>query len=103
MSVSEQGSVSPLSIGPDEPYSEPKRFLRKLSLLRWLALANNCPAGLKQLTQVGLLAVWPVWFVWVIIRAGCFFAFWLLLSPVRSHQKKNHPEDFARAQARRLP
>ncbi|OZC77960.1 hypothetical protein CH251_04635 [Rhodococcus sp. 06-462-5] len=103
MSISPPSTVSPLSIGPDEPYSEPKRFLRKLNPLRWLALADGIPVGLKNLAQLGLLIVWPVWFVWVLIRAVCFFAFWLLLSPVRSHQKKTHPVDFARAQARRLP
>ncbi|MCZ4519962.1 hypothetical protein O4220_15725 [Rhodococcus ruber] len=103
MSTAPPSTVSPLSIGPDEPYSEPKRFLRKLNPLRWLALANGTPVVLKQILQLGLLVVWPVWFVWVIIRAVCFFAFWLLLYPVRVNQKKNHPEDYARAQARRLP
>ncbi|QII02924.1 hypothetical protein BH92_26375 [Rhodococcoides fascians A21d2] len=103
MSTAPPSTVSPLSIGPDEPYSEPKRFLRKLNPLRWLALANGTPVVLKQILQLGLLIVWPVWFVWVIIRAVCFFAFWLLLYPVRANQKKNHPEDYARAQARRMP
>lgn len=103
MSTAPPSTVSPLSIGPDEPYSEPKRFLRKLNPVRWLALANGTPVVAKQLLQLGLLIVWPVWFVWVIIRAVCFFAFWLVLYPVRANQQKNHPEDYARAQARRLP
>lgn len=95
--------LSPLSIGPDEPYSEPKRFARKMNLPRYLSLANSSPVVVKQFLQLLLLLFYPVWVLWVAIRAVCFFAFWALFYPMRAYQEKHHPEDAARARARRLP
>lgn len=94
--------LSPLSIGPDEPYSEPKRFARKMNLPRYLSLANSSPVVVKQFLQLLLLLFYPFWVVWVALRALTFFVFWLLFWPMRSYQAKHHPEDAARAQARRL-
>nr|WP_296764506.1 hypothetical protein [Rhodococcus sp. (in: high G+C Gram-positive bacteria)] len=87
---------------PDEPYSEPRRYWRKVNLMRVLSQANGNPPVLKQLLQFLLFIVYPAWVFYVAVCAVCFFAAWVLFWPMRRYQAKHHPEEAAQAQARRL-
>lgn len=91
-----------LGFDADEPYSEPRRYWRKVNMMRILSQANGIPPVLKQLYQILLLVLYPVWVGYVFLCAVCFFLAWLAFWPMRRYQDKHHPEEAAQARARRL-
>lgn len=91
-----------LGFSADEPYSEPRRYFRKINLARIVSQANGYPIIVKQLMQLLLLVLYPFWVFYVAVCAVCFFLAWVLFWPMRRYQDKHHPEEAAQARARRL-
>lgn len=69
-------------------------------------MAEGYPVVLKQFIQFCLILIWPGWVFTVVVGAALHLLFyvtiypilWVLFWPVRNHQKKNHPEDYAASQ-----
>jgi YggT family protein len=85
-----------------------KQFLHAMSPRFVWSMAEGYPVVLKQFIQFCLILIYPAW-VFAILVGGLFYlAFyvtvypllWLLFWPVRAHQKKHHPEEYAANRAK---
>jgi YggT family protein len=72
-------------------------------------MAEGYSVVLKQFIQFCLILIYPGWVFFVIVAAALHALFyvtiypvlWLLLWPVRAHQKKHHPEEYAESQRKK--
>lgn len=85
-----------------------QQFLHMMSPRLVWSMAEGYPVVLKQFIQFCLILIYPAW-VFAVLVGGLFqLAFyvtvypclWLLFWPVRAHQKKNHPEEYAANRAK---
>lgn len=85
-----------------------KQFLHMMSPRLVWSMADGYPVVIKQFLQFCLVLIYPAW-VFAVLVGGLFqLAFyvtvypllWLLFWPVRAHQKKNHPEEYAANRAK---
>lgn len=85
-----------------------QQFLHMMSPRLVWSMADGYPVVLKQFIQFCLILIYPAW-VFAVLVGGLFqLAFyvtvypllWLLFWPVRAHQKKNHPEEYAANRAK---
>jgi YggT family protein len=60
--------------------SKVQQYLRAMSPRYVLSMAEGYPVVIKQFLQFCLIIIYPV--------------LWLLFWPMRSYQKKNHPEEY---------
>jgi YggT family protein len=82
------------------------RYLRLLHPTLLLSMAEGYPVVLKQFIQFCLIIIWPAWAFTVLVAAAAHLLFyvtiypilWVLFWPVRNHQKKHHPEEYAASQ-----
>ena len=86
-----------------------KRYLRFSSPRFLLSMADGYPVVLKQFIQFCLVIIYPAWIFFVIVAAALHVLFyvtiypvlWLLFWPLRRHQKKHHPEEYAESQRKK--
>jgi Flp pilus assembly protein TadB len=85
-----------------------QQFLHMMSPRLVWSMADGYPVVLKQFIQFCLILVYPAW-VFAVLVGGLFqLAFyvtvypllWLLFWPVRAHQKKSNPEEYAANRAK---
>jgi hypothetical protein len=87
--------------------SKVKRFQHMMSPRYVWSMAEGEPVVLKQFIQFCLIIVYPAWVFAVLAGAavtGLFYItiypfLWLLFWPMRAHQKKHHPEEYAATRA----
>jgi YggT family protein len=80
-----------------------KRFLHMMSPRLVWSMADGYPVVLKQFIQFCVILIYPAWAVAVLVGGLFQLLFyvtvypllWLLFWPVRAHQKKHHPEEYA--------
>jgi hypothetical protein len=86
-----------------------KRYLKAAGPRFPWSMAEGYPVVLKQFIQFCLILIYPGWVFFVIVAAALHALFyvtiypvlWLLLWPVRAHQKKHHPEEYAESQRKK--
>ncbi|QNJ92370.1 hypothetical protein HZU40_30175 [Mycolicibacterium fluoranthenivorans] len=86
--------------------SKVQQYLKVMSPRFLLSMAEGYPVVLKQFIQFCLILIWPGWVFTVVVGAALHLLFyvtiypilWVLFWPIRNHQKKNHPEDYAASQ-----
>lgn len=86
-----------------------KRYLKAAGPRFLWSMAEGYPVVLKQFIQFCLILIYPGWVFFVIVAAALHALFyvtiypvlWLLLWPVRAHQKKHHPEEYAESQRKK--
>lgn len=86
--------------------SKVQQYLKVMSPRYFLSMAEGYPVVLKQFIQFCLIIIWPAWVFTVLVGAALHLLFyvtiypilWVLFWPVRNHQKKNHPEEYAASQ-----
>ncbi len=69
-------------------------------------MAEGYPVVIKQFLQFCLIIIYPAWVFGVLFTAAMHALFyvtiypvlWVLFWPMRQHQKKNHPEEYAESQ-----
>jgi len=85
-----------------------QQFLHMMSPRLVWSMAEGYPVVLKQFIQFCLILIYPAW-VFAVLVGGLFqLAFyvtvypllWLLFWPVRAHQKRNNPEEYAANRAK---
>src|SRR4051812_29269913 len=85
-----------------------KRFLHMMSPRLVWSMADGYPVVLKQFIQFCLILIYPAW-VFAVLVGGLFqLAFyvtvypllWLLFWPVRAHQKRTNPQEYAANRAK---
>ena len=67
------------------------------------------PVVLKHFIQLCLIVIYPAWVAGVLFAAALHLLFymtiypmlWLLFWPLRAHQKKHHPEEYAESQRKK--
>ena len=83
--------------------SKVKRFLRMMSPRYVWSMAEGYPVVVKQFLQFCLILIYPGW-VFAVLAGGLltllfyvtvYPVLWVILWPVRAHQKKHHPEEYA--------
>ena len=80
-----------------------KQFTHAMSPRLMWSMAEGYPVVLKQFIQFCLIIIYPAWVFGVLFGAVIHVLFyitvypvlWLLFWPVRAHQKKHHPEEYA--------
>ena len=85
-----------------------KRYLKAMSPRFLWSMAEGYPVVLKQLIQFCLIIIYPAWVFGVFFAAAMHLLFyvtvypvlWLLFLPVRAHQKKHRPEEYAANRAK---
>jgi hypothetical protein len=73
------------------------------------SMAEGYPVVIKQFIQFCLILVYPAWIFGVLfsmVLYGLFYitvypVLWVLFWPVRSYQKKHHPEEYAESQRKK--
>ena len=73
------------------------------------SMADGYPVVLKQFIQFCLVIIYPAWVAGVLFSAlmtGLFYVtvypvLWVLFWPMRNHQKKHHPEEYAESQRKK--
>ncbi|MGJ6122508.1 hypothetical protein QN239_08030 [Mycolicibacterium sp. Y3] len=86
--------------------SKVRQYLKVMSPRFMLSMAEGYPVVLKQFIQFCLILIWPGWVFTVVVGAALHLLFyvtiypilWVLFWPIRNHQKKTHPEDYAASQ-----
>ncbi|MBI3228252.1 MAG: hypothetical protein HYZ39_24710 [Mycolicibacterium cosmeticum] len=86
--------------------SKVQQYLKMMSPRYFLSMAEGYPVVLKQFIQFCLIIIWPAWVFTVLVGAAFHLLFyvtiypilWVLFWPMRNHQKKNHPEEYAASQ-----
>lgn len=86
--------------------SKVQQYLKVMSPRFLLSMAEGYPVVLKQFIQFCLILIWPGWVFTVVVGAALHLLFyvtiypilWVLFWPIRNHQKKHHPEDYAASQ-----
>ncbi len=86
--------------------STTKRYLKAMSPRFVWSMADGYPVVLKQFIQFCLILIYPAWVAGVLFAAALHLLFyvtiypvlWLLFWPMRAHQKKHHPEEYAESQ-----
>lgn len=89
--------------------SPTKRYLKAMSPRFLWSMAEGYPVVLKQFIQFCLIIIYPAWVVGVLFAAALHLLFyvtiypvlWLLFWPLRAHQKKHHPEEYAESQRKK--
>ena len=89
--------------------SKVQQFLHAMSPRLVWSMAEGYPVVIKQFIQFCLILIYPAWVFAVLAGAaltGLFYVtiypvLWLLFWPVRAHQKKNHPEEYAESQRKK--
>lgn len=85
-----------------------KQFLHMMSPRLVWSMAEGYPVVVKQFVQFCLILIYPAW-VFAVLVGGIFqLAFyvtvypllWLLFWPVRAHQKRHNPEEYAANRAK---
>jgi YggT family protein len=85
-----------------------QRFLHMMSPRLVWSMADGYPVVLKQFIQFCLILIYPAW-VFAVLVGGAFQLLfyvtvypllWLLFWPVRAHQKKTNPEEYAANRAK---
>lgn len=88
--------------------SKPKQFLHMMSPRLVWSMAEGYPVVLKQFIQFCLILIYPAW-VFAVLVGGLFQLLfyvtvypllWLLFWPVRAHQKRTNPEEYAANRAK---
>ena len=85
-----------------------QQFLHMMSPRLVWSMAEGYPVALKQFIQFCLIIIYPAWVFGVLFGAVIHVLFyitvypvlWLLFWPVRAHQKKHHPEEYAANRAK---
>jgi len=85
--------------------SKVKQYLKIMSPRYLFSMAEGYPVVLKQFC---LIIIYPAWVFGVLFGAVIHVLFyitvypvlWLLFWPVRAHQKKHHPEEYAANRAK---
>ena len=88
--------------------SKVKQYLKIMSPRYLFSMAEGYPVVLKQFIQFCLILIYPAWVFAVLVGGQFQLAFyvtvypllWLLFWPVRAHQKKNNPEEYAANRAK---
>ena len=88
--------------------SKVKQYLKIMSPRYLFSMAEGYPVVLKQFIQFCLIIIYPAWVFAVLFGAVIHVLFyitvypvlWLLFWPVRAHQKKHHPEEYAANRAK---
>lgn len=88
--------------------SKVKQYLKIMSPRYLFSMAEGYPVVLKQFIQFCLIIIYPAWVFGVLFGAVMHVLFyitvypvlWLLFWPVRAHQKKHHPEEYAANRAK---
>jgi fatty acid desaturase len=88
--------------------SKVKQYLKIMSPRYLFSMAEEYPVVLKQFIQFCLIIIYPAWVLGVLFGAVIHVLFyitvypvlWLLFWPVRAHQKKHHPEEYAANRAK---
>jgi hypothetical protein len=88
--------------------SKGKQYLKAMSPRFVWSMAEGYPVVLKQFIQFCLILIYPAWVFGVLFAAAMHALFyvtvypvlWLLFWPVRAHQKKHHPEEYAANRAK---
>ena len=83
--------------------SKVKQYLKAMGPRFVLSMAEGYPVVVKQFLQFCLILIYPAWVFGILAGAvlhGLFYVtvyplLWLLFWPVRAHQKKHHPEEYA--------
>ena len=72
-----------------------------------LSQADGYPVGIKQFLWFCLILVYPAWLFFLLIAlpvlaiGKVFYAIaWVVFWPMRAHQKKHHPEEYAASQGK---
>ncbi|CAN5595492.1 hypothetical protein BH09ACT7_BH09ACT7_17760 [soil metagenome] len=73
------------------------------------SMAEGYPVVIKQFLQFCLILIYPAWVFGVLFAMvvyGLFYitvypVLWVLFWPLRSYQKKHHPEEYAESQRRK--
>jgi len=88
--------------------SKYKQFARAMSPRFVWSMAEGYPVVLKQFIQFCLILVYPAW-VFAVLCGGLitllfyvtvYPVLWLIFWPMRAHQKKHHPEEYAATRAK---
>ena len=85
-----------------------QKYLQAMSPRTLWSMAEGYPVVLKQFIQFCLIIIYPAWVFGVLFGAVIHVLFyitvypvlWLLFWPVRAHQKKHHPEEYAANRAK---
>lgn len=85
-----------------------KQFLHWISPRLVWSMADGYPVVLKQFIQFCLILIYPAWVFAVLVGGLVQLLFyvtvypvlWLLFWPVRAHQKKTNPEEYAANRAK---
>lgn len=85
-----------------------KKYLKSMSPRFVLSMADGYPVVIKQFLQFCLIIIYPAWVFGILAGAAVHALFyvtiypmlWLLFWPVRAHQKKHHPEEYAANRAK---
>lgn len=83
-----------------------RRYLHAMSPSFVWSMAEGYPVVLKQFIQFCLIVIYPAWVFTVLVGGLLHLAFyvtvypvlWLLFWPMRAHQKRHHPEEYAESQ-----
>jgi hypothetical protein len=86
-----------------------QRYLKMASPRFLWSMAEGYPVVIKQFIQFCLIIIYPGWIFFVIVAAALHLLFyvtiypilWVLFWPVRNHQKKHHPEEYAESQRKK--
>ena len=89
--------------------SATKRYLKAMSPRFLWSMAEGYPVVLKQFIQFCLIIIYPAWVATVLFAAALHLLFfvtiypvlWLLFWPLRAHQKKHHPQEYAESQRKK--
>ncbi|WP_123023242.1 hypothetical protein [Mycolicibacterium stellerae] len=89
--------------------SKVKQYLRIMSPRYVLSMAEGYPVVLKPFIQFCLILIYPAWLFAVLFGAAMHALFyvtvypvlWLLFWPMRAHQKKHHPQEYAESQRKK--
>lgn len=85
-----------------------KKYLKSMSPRFVLSMAEGYPVVIKQFLQFCLVLIYPAWVFAILAGAAVHALFyvtvypvlWLLFWPMRAHQKKHHPEEYAATRAK---
>jgi YggT family protein len=101
--------ISAAQANAEAETSKLKRYLKTASPRFLWSMAEGYPVVLKQFIQFCLILIYPGWLFFVIVAAALHALFyvtiypvlWLLFWPIRAHQKKHHPEEYAESQRKK--
>jgi hypothetical protein len=72
-----------------------------------LSQADGYPVGIKQFLWFCLILIYPAWLFFLIVALPVlaigkvlYGIAWVIFWPMRAHQKKHHPEEYAASQGK---